>query len=42
MISSEQVADFEKQRQSLVMMTTYIASAIQEKRRVRMLSHTAL
>lgn len=35
MISSEQVADFEKQRQSLVMMTTYITSAIQEKRRVR-------
>ncbi|KAG0290015.1 hypothetical protein BGZ96_006513 [Linnemannia gamsii] len=33
MISSEQVADFEKQRQSLVMMTTYIASSIQEKRR---------
>ncbi|KAF9288241.1 hypothetical protein BGZ88_008257 [Linnemannia elongata] len=33
MISSEQVADFEKQRQSLVMMTTYITSAIQEKRR---------
>ncbi|KAF8942221.1 hypothetical protein BGZ47_006707 [Haplosporangium gracile] len=33
MISSEQGADFEKQRQSLVMMTTYITSAIQGKRR---------
>lgn len=41
MISSEQVADFEKQRQSLVMMTTYITSSIQEKRRVCMHSHTA-
>jgi len=35
MISSEQAAEFERQRQSLVMMTTYIGSAIQEMRRVR-------
>ncbi|KAK3818310.1 MAG: RNA polymerase I-specific transcription initiation factor RRN3-domain-containing protein [Linnemannia gamsii] len=33
MISSEQAAEFEKQRQALVMMTTYIASAIQEMKR---------
>ncbi|KAF9903297.1 hypothetical protein EC991_003989 [Linnemannia zychae] len=33
MISSEQAVEFEKQRQSLVMMTTYISSAIQEKKR---------
>ncbi|KAI1300548.1 hypothetical protein EDD11_006093 [Mortierella claussenii] len=32
MVSSEQAADFERQRQSQVMMTTYISSAIREKK----------
>ncbi|KAF9360507.1 hypothetical protein BGX26_009055 [Mortierella sp. AD094] len=32
MVSTEQVADFERQRQGQIMMTTYISSAIREKK----------
>jgi len=38
MISSEQLADFERQRQGQMMMTTYISSAIREKKQVCSLS----
>ncbi|KAF8927092.1 hypothetical protein BGZ58_010640 [Dissophora ornata] len=33
MVSTEQVADFERQRQGQIMMTTYISSAIREKKK---------
>lgn len=34
MVSTEQVAEFERQRQGQAMMTTYISSAIREKKQV--------
>jgi hypothetical protein len=36
MISSDQIANFERQRQGQIMMTTYISSAIRDKKQVRL------